>query len=100
MDKEKFLNLLGIANKAGKLVTGEEGVVDSIRGSKVHLVILGSDAGPNTSKKVRNKSKSYNVKLVDAFTIKEINAAIGKENRVVVGVKDKNFKDALIKLLD
>ena len=48
MSKEKALNLLGLAMRAGKLVTGEELTLKDIRAQKVNLVFIASDAGKNT----------------------------------------------------
>lgn len=43
--------MLGLAMRARKLITGEELVVKAIRQGQVKLVILASDASANTRKK-------------------------------------------------
>jgi ribosomal protein L7Ae-like RNA K-turn-binding protein len=50
-NKQKILNMLGLARRAGKLVTGEELVVDEVRKQKAKLVFVASDASENTRKK-------------------------------------------------
>lgn len=40
----KFLQLLGLAMRAGKVVSGEELVIREIRSGKAQLVILAEDA--------------------------------------------------------
>ena len=47
----KFLQLLGLAMRAGKVVSGEELVIREIRSGKAQLVILAEDAKKNTEKK-------------------------------------------------
>ncbi|MEW3594645.1 ribosomal L7Ae/L30e/S12e/Gadd45 family protein, partial [Enterococcus entomosocium] len=59
MNKTKALNMLGLAMRAGKLVTGEEMTLKEIRNEKTALVIIASDAGKNTQKKIKDKSSYY-----------------------------------------
>ncbi len=94
---ENFLNTIGIAMRARKVVTGEDATVESVRKSKAHLVLLASDAGKNTSKKIRDKCLHYNVLVIEDFTISEISKAIGKSNRVVIAITDRGFAQSLIK---
>lgn len=48
--------MLGLAMRAGKLITGEEMTINEIRKRKVNLVIVTIDASENTQKKVSDKS--------------------------------------------
>lgn len=41
----KVLNLLGLARRASKLVTGQELVLSRIRSNKVNIVFVASDSG-------------------------------------------------------
>jgi ribosomal protein L7Ae-like RNA K-turn-binding protein len=91
----KFFNLLGLALRAGMLISGEEQVVLGIRNKKVRLVIISEDAAVNTSKKVIDKSNSYQVPLLYVESRYQLGRAIGKEARVVVGVTDKGFANKL-----
>ncbi len=76
--------------RAGKLVTGEELVVKEIRSQKAALVLIASDAGKNTQKKVKDKSTYYKVPCFDELTSTEISHAIGKP-RMVIAVMDQGF---------
>lgn len=49
----QFLQLLGLAARARKVVSGEELVVKEIRNNNAKLVILASDASNNSSKKFK-----------------------------------------------
>ncbi|MGH1817489.1 YlxQ-related RNA-binding protein [Enterococcus casseliflavus] len=90
MNKTKALNMLGLAMRAGKLVTGEEMTLKEIRNENAALVIVASDAGKNTQKKIKDKSSYYEIPLLDAFSADEISAAIGK-SRMVIGILDQGF---------
>ena len=55
-NKTKILNLLGLAMRAGKLVTGEELTLKDIRANKAKFVFVAQDASENTRKKIKDKS--------------------------------------------
>ena len=97
MNKDKILSLLGLALKAKKIIIGEEFVIKSIQNKQAKLVILATDSGKNTNKKILNKASFYNIEVIQSFTINEISNAIGKHNRVVVSIIDKGFKDLIKK---
>jgi ribosomal protein L7Ae-like RNA K-turn-binding protein len=100
MKTNQWMSLLGLANRARKIITGEELSVKEIRSGKAKLILLSKDASVNTSKKITDKCKSYNIpcKLVeDRFLLGQ---AIGKEARVVVAVMDAGFAKKLVTLLD
>ena len=67
-NKQKLLNLLGLARRAGKLVTGEDMVLGSIRNSKASLVFFANDGGASSMKKFTDKTTSYNVPFTTALT--------------------------------
>ncbi len=96
---DKTLQLLSLIKKANKLITGEEFVTDAIRKQKVFLVFLASDAGVNTSKKIHDKTKFYNVPLIDTYTSVELSNAIGKK-RMVIGITDLGFATSIEKGCD
>lgn len=92
---QKFFQLLGLAMRAGKVISGEEIVVTGIRQGKAKLVLLSEDASANTVKKVMDKAQSYRVPVCKMASRDELGRAIGKEQRVVVGVTDLGFAQKL-----
>ena len=88
---DKILNNLGLCNRARGLITGEEFVCDGMANKTVKYVFLASDASANAKKKIYNKANYYNVVLDNSFTSEEISKAIGKNNRMVVGITDIGF---------
>jgi len=83
-------HLLGLTSRARKNVTGET-LLQSIRQGEVSLVIIATDASENSSKKIRDKCTYYNVQYMIYGTTLEISNAIGKINRVAVGIIDTGF---------
>jgi ribosomal protein L7Ae-like RNA K-turn-binding protein len=100
MITNQWMSLLGLANRARKIISGEELSVKEIRNGKAKLVLLSADASANTTKKITDKCKSYEVpyKLVEDRHL--LGQAIGKEARVVVAVLDDGFAKKLMTLLD
>ena len=96
---DKTLQLLSLIKKANKLITGEEFVTDAIRKNKIYLVFLASDAGVNTTKKITDKTKFYNVPLISSYTSDELSNAIGKK-RMVIGITDLGFATSIKKGCD
>ena len=94
---DKILSNLGLCQRARGVISGDEMVVDAIRQGKVFLVFLANDAGLNTSKKIKDKAKFYNVEVNESYSSSELSSAIGKNNRMVVGISDKNFLNILKK---
>jgi len=88
---KNYLNILGLANAARKLVSGET-LLKSIKNKKTKLVLIASDASNNTKKKLTDKCHYYDIQY---YIIDEesdvLSKAIGKENRVAVGIIDQGF---------
>ncbi|MBU6081077.1 YlxQ family RNA-binding protein [Allobacillus halotolerans] len=99
MNMSNYLNLLGLANRARKLVHGEGTIVEGIRNKQVKLVLIAEDASDNTQKKLTDKCKSYQVPYVIIDNRQVLSKAIGKEGRVAVGVTDAGFSEKLSELL-
>lgn len=85
-----FLNTLGLASRARKIVTGET-LIKEIKANRVDFVIIASDASNNTKKKISDKCKSYHVDYSIISNIDELSKAVGKNNRVAIGIQDAGF---------
>ena len=91
----KWLNFLGLAQRAGTVITGEQIVVQSIQKQTVYLVLIATDTGANTLKKVTDKCKTYNVSYIQISTSDELGHALGKDFRKVIGITDQKMAKAL-----
>lgn len=98
MDKNKVLNMLGLAMRAGKLVTGEELTLKEIRRNKARLVLIATDAGKNTHKNISDKCTYYKIPYNNRLTALEIGGAIGKP-RMVIGILDAGFAKKIGELI-
>jgi len=100
MKQNQWMSLLGLANRARKIISGEELTVKEIRNGKAKLVLLAADASINTTKKITDKCNSYQVPLKIVEDRYLLGQAIGKEARVIVAVMDDGFAKKLVTLLD
>ena len=99
MQKQKALNLLGLATRARKLISGTDTVIAGLKKKQVKIVIVASDLHENSDEKVRRAAKNAGVKVFDTFTSEELNHAIGK-NRKVLGVTDAGFSKSIVKQIN
>ena len=100
MNKENIVNFLGLAMRAGKVKTGEAVVLNEIKKNKVKLVIIASDASDNTTKVVQNKCESYHISFRIFGTRTELGQAIGKYDRVHIGITDQGFAKKLLSMIE
>lgn len=100
MDKSRILSLLGLCQRANRLVSGEDMSLTLIKKNQANLVFLASDVGPSTKKRVLDKSNTYHVTVIDLFSTEELSNAIGKENRKVLVIKDRGFTKKILSLLE
>ena len=97
-EKEKILRFIGLAERAGKTVSGFDQTREQIRKGKVLLLILSKDISRNTLGKLLDLGE-----LPDAYSFaaaEELGRAIGKRDRAIVGITDKGFADKLQSMFD
>lgn len=91
--------MLGLASKAGRLVSGEDVVRNAIRQKKVKLMIVSEDASDNTKKRFLNAAEFYKVPVVVWGQKEELGSSIGKSDRSVIGICDEGFEKSIRKLM-
>ncbi len=97
---KQWTSLLGLAQRAGKIISGEELVIKEIRSNKAKLVLLSEDASSNTTKKVSDKCAYYHVELKRVNNRELLGQSIGKEARVTIAILDAGFAKKISMLLD
>ena len=100
MKQEQWQSFLGLANRARKVISGEELVINEVRKNKAKLVLVSADASANTIKKVSDKCSFYKVPLKHVRDRYALGQAIGKDARVVVAIVDEGFAKKMMTMLD
>jgi ribosomal protein L7Ae-like RNA K-turn-binding protein len=101
MDENRFLSLLGMCRKAGKLSCGHDSSVESIKSHKAALCVFSSDSSERLRKEIRRECEFRNSQadsLTVEYDMNEIGRATGLRSAVLT-VNDKGLADALLKAL-
>ncbi len=95
----KVNGLLGISSKAGAVLAGTDLVLEEMSKKRVELVIVASDASKKTIKNMKYYCDKEKIEIIVYGNIDSNSRAIGKNNKAVIGIKDKNLSDAIKKII-
>ncbi len=94
---QRLISMLGLARRAGKLCIGRDSVVAAVRGGKVRLVLLASDASPRHRQEL--EAIGYGGKIVQTgLTMEDFAHALGKKS-CIYALEDENFCSAIEKMI-
>ena len=97
--KNRIYSFLGLATKAGKLISGEESCEKAIKSGKACLIIVAEDASDNTRKKFKDMCV-YRKITISFFGEKELlGRYTGKKMRAVVAILEKGFAERLSEMI-
>jgi len=97
---DELLGLLGLAKKAGKLVLGEEEVMDLALGHKLRLVLIASAAAEGGAQKVSRCAQEGNAPCIRLPIGKaQLGGAVGRAACAAVGVTDVGLAAAMAEKL-
>lgn len=100
MINNRVFGLIGLCTKAGKISFGTDACTDLILKKKVDLVIVANDASERTKRNFDYICNNNNVKICFYGTIEELSKAIGKNNKAVIGIKNKDFANQIEKIIN
>lgn len=93
---ERVYGLLGLARRAGKLVDGQERVLDAVTSKRAALLVVALDAGANGHKKLLDKAATYEVNVFTVPTKSSLGRAIGRAEASAIAVLDPGFAAKLV----
>lgn len=91
----RFYSYLGLATRAGQVVSGEHAVESAVRRGKVKLLLIAEDASENTHRKFNSLALNHNVKAIVFGEKATMGQAMGKSQRAIVGITDRNFANVI-----
>lgn len=98
MSENKILGLIGLAKKAGKVVSGADLCEREIRTKKSELIIIANDISPAGRKAITDICNHYKVKNITFSDKEKLGIAVGAAgDRSVVSVNERGFCDAVLK---
>ena len=83
--------MLGLAQKAGKIASGEFSTEKAIKSGKASVVIVADDSSDNTKKMFKNMCDYYKVPVYYYSDKETLGHAIGKQFRASLAVIDEGF---------
>lgn len=91
------MQMLSLAQRAGKVASGEFMTETSVKEGKSHLVIIAADASENTQKKFRDMCTFYQVPYLVYGDRDSLGHVIGKDFRASVSVNDAGLAEEIRK---
>ena len=100
MPNDPILHLLGLAKKAGRLEIGEEPVGAVCRAGQARLVLLASDAAPNTRRRASHFSQAGKALCLETpFTKGKLGLVLGRSSCAMLALTDAGFSAAIVEKL-
>lgn len=96
MANNKQAFALGLAQKAGKIVSGDFAVKAALKkAGTVQLLVVAQDTAPNSKKELCYLAAQAGVPVLELLTRWELGSAIGKGQRAAAAITDSNFASML-----
>ena len=75
-----------------------DAVTEAVEKHKVNLVLVTTDISEKSRENIEYVCTKHQVKVIEfKETMENLGKAIGKKNRVIIGIRDKSFSDGIIK---
>ena len=100
MAEKEVAGVLGLAQKAGKISSGDTGVREALSGRKAKLLIIASDVAPNTEKELKFLAEKASVPVMICMKRAELGQCIGKAPRAAAAVLDAGFAGLIVKKMN
>ncbi|MCQ2466427.1 MAG: ribosomal L7Ae/L30e/S12e/Gadd45 family protein [Clostridia bacterium] len=100
--EQDILKFLGLAQRASKVVSGNDMLLDEVARGNIKLLIIAKDVSKNTLDKFLSTVAKFDKEIpAYRFADKEsLGNAIGKPDRALVGLTDDGFAKKLEIMLD
>ncbi len=70
-------------------------MVEGIEKHKVKLVIIAEDTSEKSKKNIRYVCTNNEISVIELSKVEDLSHIIGKRNRKIIGILDKNFSDGI-----
>ena len=98
--EQRIVNLLSMAQRARRIVSGAFAVEQAMQGHKAELLIMAADAAEESRKKMITLADKYKVPYVEALDREMLGSCLGKEYRAAAALTDAGFAAQLKKLME
>lgn len=95
--ENKILSLLGFAQKAKKITSGDANVRALLKKNQIKLLVIADDLSEEAKNRWYRKAESFDVPCFSFSNKSTIGLAMGQSPRAIVGLLDDSFADAISK---
>ena len=86
----KTLGMIGLAARAGRVTTGQEGVESAVKKKKAYVALVDAAASERTKKDIRDACRYAQVEMLE-LPAHALGDAIGKPGRMCAAVTDRSL---------
>lgn len=97
---QPWLALLGMARRAGQLLSGTETVRAAVRRGQILLIVAATDLSPKTKERLARLAQAHRTRLLFGASLAELSAATGHTGRGVYGLTQKDLANAIGRYFD
>ena len=99
MAEKEAAGVLGLAQKAGRIASGDAAVRTALEKREAVLLLVATDTAANTEKELVHLAERANSPIIRAFTRADLGASLGKAPRAAAAVTDNGLAALLKKKL-
>lgn len=89
--KDRMASYISLANKAGKVVSGTDMVLEAMKCRSLGILFVASDISDDIGLKVKNQAVRAGIEYISIFDKDRLGALIGKGLRSVVAIEESGF---------
>jgi len=93
--RDRISGYLALANKAGKVISGSDTVMDALRRGDVGVLFIASDSSESTRRRFESTAERGAVPCCSLFDQIHLGTLLGKEQRSIVAVNGSGFVDSI-----
>lgn len=97
MNEQKIFNLLSMAQRAGRIASGDFAVAKAVQGKNARLLLVAKDASEETKKRYRQMAAGAKIEIFYLGDRELLGHCIGKDFRAAAAVLDAGFANAIAK---
>lgn len=96
----RALNMISLAQKAGKVKTGEYLSMKVVKEGFACLVIIASDTSDKSKSRIMHACEIFNCKSVVFGSKEELGRFTGNKSKSVICLVDEGFSNAFLKIIE
>jgi ribosomal protein L7Ae-like RNA K-turn-binding protein len=92
---DRVISFISLANKAGKVISGSDSVLDAFRKGSPELLLLATDISPESAEKFIAAARKSKVEVYYLLSKDRLGASLGKELRSAAAIVQSGFVTTL-----